>query len=229
MLTLENFILGSITHTALHEARMKKLRENNLILPKSIFKTAGTDNAIFYIDDNAFTIEQVMTEYNFDDLRPTDNVLDIGACIGAFSLSIYKKVNHIYAVEPLMTDSLIRNITLNGAKNITVIDCALGSGETTISWNHTIKTILALSLEDIIKLCNTNIDFIKSDCEGGEWCMTLSDIFNVRRIEIEVHNFLGLYRFNDFENLLNSSGFDYISRMRDGETMLISAKNRYID
>lgn len=228
MFTLNDFIFGGIIHTGIHEARMNKLRENNIVLPKSIFRIAGTDNAIFHIDDNAFTIEQAMTEYNFDDLRPTDNVLDIGACIGAFSLNVYNRVNHVYAIEPLMTDSLIRNIILNNAKNITVLDCALGSGKTTVSWNHTTKTIQALSLENIIKLCDTNIDFIKCDTEGSEWCISLSEIFNIRRIEAEVHNFTGLYKFKDFEKLISSSGFDYTSKMTNKNTMLISAKNRYI-
>lgn len=228
MFTLDDFIFSSMTHTALHHAKLQKLRSENIIVPRNIFNIIGTDHAIFYEDENMHTIKEVMTEYNFDDLRPIDNVLDIGACIGAFSLTVHKRVNHVYAVEPLMTDSLIRNIQLNNAKNITVLDCALGSGETTISWNHTIKTVQALSLEDILKICNTHIDYIKLDCEGGEWCITLSDIFNVRRIEAEIHNFSGLYNFKDFEDLMSSSGFEYTSRVTSGRTMLISAKNRYI-
>jgi hypothetical protein len=94
MFTINDFIFGGITHTALHEAKMKKLRENNLILPKNIFKTVSTDNATFYIDDNIETIREVDTEYNFSDLRPTDNVLDIGTCIGAFSLSIHMQQSY---------------------------------------------------------------------------------------------------------------------------------------
>ena len=120
MLTLESFIFGGITHAAIYNAKMKKLKENNFIVPKDIFKIVNTDNAAFYIDDNIETIREVMTEYNFSDLRSTDNVLDIGACIGAFSLSVNKRVNHVYAIEPLMIDSLIRNIQLNNAKNILV-------------------------------------------------------------------------------------------------------------
>ncbi len=37
MLTLENFIFGGMVH-AFHEAKMKKLKENNLVLSKDIFK-----------------------------------------------------------------------------------------------------------------------------------------------------------------------------------------------
>jgi hypothetical protein len=58
--------------------------------------------------------------------------------------------------------------------------------------------------------------------------MTLSEILNVRRIEAEVHNFTGLYKFKDFERLISSSGFDHTSRITNRNTMLISAKNRYI-
>lgn len=228
MFTLDDIIFSSITGTAIYLARINKISSENIIAPRNIFNKIGTNSAWFYADNNLQTVEEVMTEYSFDDLRPTDNVLDIGACIGAFSLTVCKKVNHVYAVEPLMTDSIIRNIELNNVSNITVLDCALGSGETKISWNHTNKIIQALSLEEIIKLCNTHIDFIKCDCEGGEWCMTLSEIFNIRRIEAEVHNFTGLYKFKDFKNLISSSGFDYVSRLTNRRTMLISAKNRYI-
>lgn len=228
MFTIDDFIFSGITHTALHEANMKKLKENNLILNKNIFKIVGTENAAFYVDNNINTIQDVMTQYTFNDIRPSDIVLDIGACIGAFSLNICNRVSHVYAVEPVMTDTLIKNIEFNRADNITVFECALGSGESVIEWRGHSKTISALSLEDIIKLCGKHIDFIKCDCEGGEWCMTLPSIYNVRRMELEVHNFNGLYKFRDFENLLISSGFDYTKRMLSSELMLISAKNRYI-
>jgi hypothetical protein len=68
---------------------------------------------------------------------------------------------------------------------------------------------------------------LKCDCEGAEWCITLPEIMNIRRIETEIHNFDGKHNFKDFENLLISSGFDYNKRMM-GNNMLISAKNRYI-
>lgn len=104
----------------------------------------------------------------------------------------------------------------------------LGTGDIKVSWGIKNKNVIGLSLEEIMNLCDHHIDFIKCDCEGGEWCMTLSEIFNVRRIEAEVHNLTRLYKFKSFENLLNSSGFDYTSRPTDRNTMLISAKNRYI-
>lgn len=228
MFTFENTIFGNIISTAIHQAKLEKLREDNLILPRKIFKTVGTEFATFYIDENIDTIREIMDNYSPDDLRPTDNVLDIGACIGVFSLTVHKRVNRVYAVEPLFSDILKKNIELNNAKNIIVLDYALGSGEIEIQWQGHTKTITALSLEDIIKQCGDKIDFIRCDCKGGEWSMTLPDIFNVRRIEAEVYNFNDLYNFKDFENLLISSGFEYTKRLKNNNLMLISATNRYI-
>lgn len=228
MFTLNDFIFGGIIHTGLHEARMNKLRENNVVPNKNIFKMAGTDNAAFYIDENIAEISRSINEYDTKDIRPSDIVLDIGANIGGFSLNIYKKVHYVYAVEPLFIDTLNRNIELNNAKNINVIPCALGSGEMDITYNGLSRKVIGLSLGDIIKLCGNHIDFLKCDCEGAEWCITLPEIMNIRRIEAEIHNFTGLYKFKDFERLISSSGFDHISRMTNRNTMLISAKNRYI-
>ena len=228
MFTLNDFIFGGMIHTGIHEARMNKLRENNLVLPKNIFRTAGTDNATFYIDENVVEISRSINEYDTKDIRPSDIVLDIGANIGGFSLNIYKKVHSVYAVEPLFIYTLNRNIQLNNVKNIYVIPCALGSGEIDITYNGLSRKVIGLSLGDITKLCGNHIDFLKCDCEGAEWCITLPEIMNIRRIEAEIHNFDGKHNFKDFENLLISSGFDYNKRMM-GNNMLISAKNRYID
>lgn len=229
MFTIYDFIFGGITHTALHEARMNKLREDNLILNKNIFKMAGTDNAVFYIDENIEEITRSINDYDTKDIRPSDIVLDIGANIGGFSLDIYKKVHSVYAVEPLFIYALNRNIELNSAKNINIIPCALGSGEIDITYSGLSRKAIGLSLGDIIKLCGDHIDLLKCDCEGAEWCITLPEIMNIRRIEAEIHNFDGKHNFIDFENLLSSSGFDYTKRMLSSKLMLISAKNRYID
>lgn len=215
-------------HTAFHEAKMKKLRENNFILNKNIFKIAGIENAAFYIDENIEEISRSINDYDTRDIRSSDIVLDIGANIGGFCLNICKKVHSVFAVEPLFIYALNRNIELNNIKNISVIPCALGSGEIDITYNGMSRKIIGLSLGDIIKLCGGHIDFLKCDCEGAEWCMTLPEIMNIRRIEAKIHNFDGKHNFIDFEDLLSSSGFDYTKRIVN-KNMLISAKNRYID
>lgn len=229
MFSTENLILGGIIHSVIDFAKADRLRSENAILPRNIFKIAGTDSAVFYIDDNIDTVREVMTEYKYDDIRLSDIVLDIGANIGGFCLNVCKKASSVYAVEPLFIDTLNRNIELNNVKNIDIIPCALGFGEMNIIYNGRSAKTIGLSLANIIKLCGGHVDFIKCDCEGGEWHITMTEIMNIRRIEAEVHNFDGKHRFKDFEDLLISSGFDYTKIMTDRNTMIVSAKNRYID
>ncbi len=229
MFTPKGLIIGSITNSIVDYIKMENLKAENVILPRKIFKTASTDYATFYLDNNIFSIEEVMTDYKFDDVRPSDIVLDIGSNIGGFCLSVYKKVSRVYAVEPLYIGTLSRNIELNCAKNIELIPCALGSGEMNISYNGQSTKALGLSLGSIINLCGGHIDFLKCDCEGGEWSITLPEIMNIRRIEAEIHNLDGSHNFRDFEKLLVSAGFDYTKTYRKDIVMLISAKNRYIE
>jgi len=229
MFTTEGLIVGGMAHLAIDSIRMNQLRSENIIVPRGVFKIISTDDAAFYLDDNVYVVRDIMTDYKFDDLRPTDNVLDIGANIGGFSLNVYKKVNHVYAVEPLYVDILNKNIELNNAKNIDVIPCALGYGEMNLIYRGRSNKVIGLPLGDIIRLCGDHIDFLKSDCEGGEWSLTLPEIMNIRRIEAEIHNFDGNRDFRDFEKLLISSGFDYTRRDLSARTILISAKNRYIN
>lgn len=235
MFTLTDFIFGSITHTAIHQAKIDQLRSKNVILPSNIFKIIkiiGTDSAIFYIDENIDKIITELTECStesdlIEDIRPTDNVLDIGG-IGAFSLHIHRKVNRVYIVDPLMIDSLKKNIDLNNAKNITIINT---TGYIPISTNSThtsthISTYIStptkdLFLEEILKLTGDKIDIIKSEYPIN---MKLPDILNVRKIYIKINS----YKLEDFENLIISSGFDYRKKLKDKNILSILAKNRYI-
>ncbi len=174
---------------------------------KKTFKYVGTDDALFINDNMINTIEEVNRDYIVDDIFPTDTVLDIGACIGGFSLKVCKKAKHIYAVEPFVSERLGENIALNKAKNITVFDCALGDGEQTITWDNKIKTLRCLSLSEIIKKCNTKIDFLKVDCEGGELFIKPEELKGIRRIEAEVH--CDKYRMKEFEDMLDKAGYEY--------------------
>lgn len=87
--------------------------ESSVIVPKNIIKYVETDYAKFYLDDMFSTIGGANSDYSLEGLRSDDIVLDIGACIGAFSLKIAKKVSHIFAVEPMMTERLRQNININ--------------------------------------------------------------------------------------------------------------------
>ncbi len=172
------------------------------------------------------TINEVYTEYKFYDIQPTDIVLDIGANIGAFTMFMARNARHVYAVEPMTTNTLRTNIENNKLKNITVLNECLGDGETVISWRNVERTINAKSLSEIISLCGGHIDFLKCDCEGGEWCIHPEELQNIRRIEIEVHNFNDAYDFNVYLKMIADAGFDYTYKIQKKTDMLVHAVRR---
>ena len=191
-------------------------------------KVIGTEDALFYTNSNFLdTISEVEYHYKYYDLRPTDIVLDIGTCIGAFSLKVNKKVLQVHSIEPVMTEPLKRNISLNNANNITIYEYALGDGnDITIDWHGNIKTVKTYSLTDIISMCGGHIDFMKCDCEGAEWNIKSDEIKNIRRIEMEVHNVDNNHPISYFEDMLNDNGFIYNITHISYNLFLISAKKK---
>lgn len=172
------------------------------------------------------TIEEVFSEYKFNDIRENDIVLDIGANVGGFSLFVSKMVKHVYAVEPITTHILEENININNINNITVIDACLGKGIVEVNWMSTIKKIPGKSLSELINMCGGKVDFLKCDCEGGEWCITQDELKNIRRIEMEVHNLDSSHNFNDYLKTLDQAGFKYTYKICKETDMLVHASRK---
>jgi len=172
---------------------------------------------------NNGTINQVFAEYRFYDIRKTDRVLDIGANVGTFSMFTSKMVTHVYAIEPLTTKILLDNIFNNNIKNITVLQTALGNTDE-VSWLGETKKIKTLNLSSIINMCGGHIDFLKCDCEGGEWTIKPEELKGIRRIEAEVHNMKGSRNVLDFLKVLDAADFVYTYEV--GTEMLIHAERR---
>lgn len=200
--------------------------------PLNVFKIIGTDNALFYLDDLVPSIEGAYADYKIEDLKPTDIVLDIGACIGGFSLNVCKKVKHVYAVEPIVTDRLNKNIQLNNVKNITVLEYALGYNNS-IPYSNTNyflskynkgKKIECKTLSEIIDLCGGHVDYLKLDSEGSEWYIKPEELKNINIVEAEIHSFRGMPKLNTFDKILTDAGFKFKKEILDKEAMLIHAK-----
>lgn len=219
--TLDNFLKFQSFRDYIHH------RSKREIVSKKIYKYVGTDDAMFYNDDMVSTVEQVNNEYSFEDLRPTDIVLDIGACIGAFSLKVCKKVSHVFAVEPIMAERLKQNIALNSVNNISVLEYALGNGDLELNWSGKTRRIKGTMLSEIIKLCGGHVDFLKCDCEGGEWSISPDELKGIRRIEAEIHSFKGMPKLETFDAVLKSAGFEYEKEILSEEAMIIHARNKY--
>lgn len=163
----------------------------------------------FYLDPMFDTIESANKDYKLSDIKPDDIVLDIGACIGGFAIPASKRCKNLYAVEPLFSEQLKQNIILNDIKNITIINEALGTGELDLKFCGRRRKINTISLSEIIKLCGGHIDFLKMDCEGGEYFIKSNELKNIRRIEMELHPNVKPDGAMQFEDVLKLAGFEY--------------------
>lgn len=169
---------------------------------------------------NNTTIEEAFREYRFNDIQEDDIFLDIGANVGGVSLFVSKMVKHVYAVEPVMTAILQSNVDLNKINNITVLNEALGSK---VNWGGVINKVTGKSLTEIIKMCDGHVDFLKCDCEGGEWAIKPDELKNIRRIEMEVHTDEDK-KFEDYINMLTSVGFRCTYKTLGKHTTLVHGR-----
>jgi len=150
-------------------------------------------------EDNCYqTIYQV---------KPGDVVMDIGASVGPFSWSIKDKASKIIAVEPSKGAVSTLKENLKGY-NVHVIDKALGKeegmekmtpmfllneDENSNQFNYASKAVETTSFRSIVEQHNLDrIDFIKTDCEGGEYNLFTDAnmpylLNNVRNIVGEFH------------------------------------------
>jgi hypothetical protein len=127
-----------------------------------------------------------VTEYRFDDIRPGDRVLDIGANVGGFCIRAARMSGHVTAVEPVTTPLLLENISANNV-TVQVIGGALGDGKPKeICWDDCRVVAPTYPLHVLIAMSG-GCDFLKCDCEGAEWLINPNDPEDVRRIEMEIH------------------------------------------
>ncbi len=152
------------------------------------FKSIETIEGIkFLIDDQLSTISEVVRDYKFDDIRQDDIVIDIGANIGGFALRAAKYTPNVYAVEPVMSEHLRRNVEINNL-NVKIIEAGIGKSGTNklISYGGKSKTVPLLSFSEIFELAG-GCNFLKCDCEGCELLIPPEEFTEIRRIEMEIH------------------------------------------
>jgi FkbM family methyltransferase len=120
-------------------------------------------------------------------VKPGDVVVDLGACIGYYTLLFSKLVGpsgRVYALEPAPESCAIlrRNVAANGLTNITIVNAAAGeasrAGQLHLSENRmdyhtesreggTSVPIDVIALDDYLPE-NLTIDFVKMDIQGAE-------------------------------------------------------------
>lgn len=135
----------------------------------------------------------------FFSVEENDIVMDFGASIGPFTYSILdKKPKHVFCFEPSPEEFIVLNKnTLSGP--VTCVNKAISSTNGKISnvnlfGNQDVfGDAFSLTFRDIIDYYNINkIDFLKTDCEGGEYDIFTEDNIlwikkNVKKIAGEWH------------------------------------------
>lgn len=148
-----------------------------------------------------------VSEYRFDDIRPGDRVLDIGANVGGFCIRAARTGGQVTAVEPVTTQPLLENIRANNV-SVQVIAGALGDGKPAeICWDDCRVVCPTYPLRDLISMSG-GCDFLKCDCEGAEWLINPVELKDVRRIEMEIHT-------PPISGPVNPALLEYISRWYD--------------
>jgi FkbM family methyltransferase len=118
------------------------------------------------------------------EVQEGDVVLDVGASIGPFTYSIlHKNPSKVICVEPSFIEHPTLEKNVQG-ENVTIIKKAIGPTNGPIELTEVFgangKPLIldGISFQSLIKENNINkIDFLKTDCEGGEYSIFTLDNF----------------------------------------------------
>lgn len=130
-------------------------------------------------------------------VREGDIVLDLGASIAPFTWKIMDKASKVYAVEPM--SELIPCIKQNTeGYDVTIINKALSFENGVLEMTDDcinkfdVREVETTNFKTLLKDNNiTKIDYIKTDCEGGEYFLfrdeNMEFLKSVRNIVGEFH------------------------------------------
>lgn len=162
---------------------------------KEINKIMNKEENTFQVDEVSFDwgkksewyVSQAtkeIFEYNIYErlfeVEEGDIVVDLGASLGPFTYSILpKNPKQCYVVEPLSyhIDILNKNV---GRENVKIIQGAISDKKKLeITWDNITETSPTFTFQEFVSENNIKkIDFLKCDCEGGEY-----DVFSKGNIE----------------------------------------------
>ena len=142
------------------------------------FDWGGKDN--WYSDAAIQEIEHDNMYDRFFTVEEGDVVVDLGASLGPFTYSILpNNPKQCYVVEPLsyQVDVLKRNV---GRDNVKIIQGAItDKKKIEITWDYVTESVPTFTFREFLDENGIDkIDFLKCDCEGGEY-----DVFQPSNIE----------------------------------------------
>jgi len=142
------------------------------------FDWGGKSN--WYKDQAIKEIIENNTYERFFEVEEGEIVVDLGASLGPFTHSILPKNPKLcYVVEPLsyQIDILHKNV---GQDNVKIIQGAITDKKNIIiTWDEVTESVPTFTFKEFLDENGiTKIDFLKCDCEGGEY-----DVFQQSNIE----------------------------------------------
>lgn len=158
-----------------------------------------------WMNDEGYFHKEAITSEIFENklyekffgVEENDIVLDVGASIGPFTYSILdKKPKKVICVEPSPKEhqTLFNNVS---NENVTIVKKGISKEDgdviSTYVFGGNQDELYGISFHSLLKENNVNkIDFLKTDCEGGEYHIFNNENFfwikeNVKKIVGEWH------------------------------------------
>jgi len=125
-------------------------------------------------------------------VEENDIVVDIGSSNGIFTLSILdKKPLHCWCIEPDRDNFILLFDNLKGHPVSFIRGAISNEKEVEIEWVGKYK-VYGIKFQEFVQYyCIDKIDFLKIDCEGGEYLIFTEEnvnyLKNVKKIAIEFH------------------------------------------
>ena len=152
------------------------------------------------------TFQKLVSKEIFEDkcyetiyqVKPGDVVLDLGASVGPFTWSIMDKASKVYAIEPMSERCKALETNTQGYP-VSIVKGILHHSNGLINFNDGCisgdqdEIVKTFTFQSFLKENNLDkIDFIKTDCEGGEYQLFKDEnmnflLNNVRNIVGEFH------------------------------------------
>ena len=115
----------------------------------------------------------------FSEVQEGDVVLDVGASVGPFTYSILdKNPKQVFAIEPSFSEFLTLTKNLGHYNNVNLINKGISSVNSIVESDQLFggeSQMEGMTFKTFIQENNIEkIDFLKTDCEGGEY-----DIFDI--------------------------------------------------
>lgn len=168
-------------------------------------------------------------------VEENDIVVDIGATVGEFTFSILnRKPKHCYVIEPLAPFFDVLKTNLEGYP-VSFINAGISSDKfLEIEWDGHTETIRPLTFSELIEQNRLNkIDFLKVDCEGGEY-----DVFSEKNIpllkkipkivtEFHLSDKINKEKFRSFRDNILPNFNNFIFKSLDGVNITWDLNNEH--